>query len=862
MRNITTMILEIPKPNHCKTLYIDKIFTAMKKYSIHLLLALLSLSFTNHTLCQKRNIDTINGDYPVNPEVFDAGLLSDLIFQEINLKRMESGLSILDFDSTLYKAAYSQAQYMAKITRASDENKEDKDKSTTGDRVLYYGGTKNASELVYSSGIKRGRNVYTYEEVADKIVSRWFRSRSSKRIVKDPNFVYLAVATSLGERGKAYASAVFGDYTSLNPGAHLRTQLKVPYTKVPWWKFWLKLKPYDERVCQACERIDRIYRLHKGLYVEDGKIFYAYNDMREFKRMLRGKHDGLAVEIIQKAQFPCNKPNIIDYTQPNIGYLTKRIYNKKLSKKILKRAKKEFKEQAKRNNNKKAEFDEREFFEKNKFVVCLAEKMPKIPGQYDLNLVIIKDKRICKSIGRTYLEVGDVEISHNLNYIKDTVTYKTITPYHPEPDTTTLKFKVPFEKNKYEYDTTDIIPLVESLNEPDFFINKITINAYSSLEGTVEVNEMLQEKRALSIVEALKLGQDEERRDSIKTEISTDDGWILFKKDIEGTGFDTLAKMEKEAAKGYILKNHLLDTLEPILAKHRYASIDMQIVYDISGEKEQNYVRSRFQKALKEKKPMSYVMGIQNYIIKNVDKGNYSPSILKKMFIPKKPKYTTMLLNQLLYEQQFNPGTEFCQEIKKMQDVDSTNEFLEYNRLCCKVKYEQLGGRQEIKETQKAINNLYDTKVNKGSIDKLNLKYQFRIIEELDTLTQDEDNPAVLRATRKVRSILKIDDTDWKSALKLANTVIKQQKDYNYAVNILEPFIYKEVANAELLFTYISLCTFFPEKLYSDVFATAIKKAAKENPKRFCKLFEGNHFSVQVLENLKVKKVYCNTCEY
>lgn len=818
---------------------------------------------------QNNQLEEIDGDIPINPEVFNASLLSDLIFQKVNLGRLESGLGILEFDSTLHKAAFDQSMYMVETNRASLTNDEKKNKTTTGDRVFYYGGTKNAWELVKDMGVKKGRTIFTYEELAKKIVEKWFKSRSSRNLLNESKLVYMAVASGISDKGKAYVSTVFGDYTSLNPGAHLRKQLKVPFSKPTWLQFGRKLKAYDERSCMACERIKKPFEMHKGIYMKGNSVYYRSEDLKELMKLLRGSKDGLAIEIIQKAQFPCKKPNIIDYTLPNKGYITKPVYSKKLWKTNIKKAKKEFEEKEKEERKKdksklKESFDETKFMKDNIFDACLVKELPKFPGRYDMNLVLIANKTICKSIRRTYLEIGDVEFTLNLNFIEDTVSFKVDTPYIPVAETATLTFRVPFEKNKYEYDTTDILPLIKKLNEPDFFIDSVHIFAYSSLEGSEDINKVLQEKRALSIAEALKQGQEEARRDSINAKVITDNGWELFKNDVEGTEFDTIGKMEKEKAKAYILENGLLSKLEPVLAKHRFAEIKMNITYDIKGEKEEPYVISRFNKAVAEQKSISYILGIQNYIFDNVSKGTYSYKAVNKQFVPKKSEYAYLLMNKLMFENKFGKkagNLDFCNETKELLKLDSANIYLQYNKLCCKVKYDPLGTPKEIINTQNQIQQLYQTKLSKADVDMLNLKLQFRIINELDTLGEDEDNTIVLTATDRIRSILKIKDTDWKGALKLANTVLKQQKDYKYAIKILEPFIYKDAVDVELLFTYISLCTFFPEKLNSDVFATAMKKASEKDPKRFCKLLDGTTQSVQILENLKVKNTFCKACQ-
>ena len=107
---------------------------------------------------------------------------------------------------------------------------------------------------------------------------------------------------------------------------------------------------------------------------------------------------------------------------------------------------------------------------------------------------------------------------------------------------------------------------------------------------------------------------------------------------------------------------------------------------------------------------------------------------------------------------------------------------------------------------------------------------------------------------------MNVEDANWQSSLKLAYIFI-DHGDYDYAATLLEPFIYEENIYDELLFTYISLCSYSTHRMMSNRFVTAMEKARESDPKRFCKLFKGDKLSIQVLENTLVKEMYCKSCK-
>lgn len=154
---------------------------------------------------------------------------------------------------------------------------------------------------------------------------------------------------------------------------------------------------------------------------------------------------------------------------------------------------------------------------------------------------------------------------------------------------------------------------------------------------------------------------------------------------------------------------------------------------------------------------------------------------------------------------------------------------------------------------QKRIDSLYATNIPKKYLDAMNIEYQFKIIDELDTV--DKAQPLIEACVNKVKSFYDLKDASWQNSLKLAY-VFARFRDYKYASSLLEPFVQEKNAAEELLFSYISICAQIPAKTKSRSFADALKKARNKNSKRYCNLFGEPHLTFQMLDNPFVKEEF------
>jgi hypothetical protein len=48
--------------------------------------------------------------------------------------------------------------------------------------------------------------------------------------------------------------------------------------------------------------------------------------------------------------------------------------------------------------------------------------------------------------------------------------------------------------------------------------------------------------------------------------------------------------------------------------------------------------------------------------------------------------------------------------------------------------------------------------------------------------------------------------------------------------------------------------------MHTQKYNSAMQRAQELNPKRYCDLFDGNHFSLKVFENSIIKESYCKHC--
>jgi len=776
----------------------------------------------------KNNDNDTKCDRNLDPDNVDVKLLSKCLLDLINNYRVNNGAEPFRDNDVLGKAADLQAQYMSRIEQVTLENK--KKVATTAKRVILYGGGRNVDEIVNKTNAVKGNEFLSYSTIAQDLITKFTGNKKTEVILMDPRWIFAGIGAGLDGTGKKlYVSVVFGNHYSFNDGAKRIEMLTVPYSTKSQG-----LQPYDKKLCKKCERIPNIEDLYTGITITDDNIVFKTDDLRTLKKILKESKDGFAIDIVQKEQYDCSGPAVVDNTLINKGVLLKPVYKNTLYKKNIYKDQKKIK-----------------LFEAN-----LGKLPENITGDFELNLLIIQKGKVCKSISKSYIDKGIPSLTMELRLLRDSTAIKVDSAYYPTAENSTITFRIPFEKNKYTYKQEDIEPFLKALNEPDFTINEVLIAAYSSIEGNDLDNQKLQQKRAESISDALKLRQ----KRPIKTTITTSNNWELFSNDFQDTKWKELTSMDPKQANEYIIKNNLLKQIEPVLSKHRYAEIVMVITYDITGPKEQFFVTTKFRRAVESDDPQE-AFAIQNYIIKQVLAKKYSQDAIYDMVIPDGKVWAPLLSNKVVMEAYLkdkNPNEDQCKILEKIYNYDKKNTIYNYNRLICSVVNTDFTSVEQINNMQSNIDELYNNpKLTKEMVDAMNLELQFKILVAADSV--DPTGNMALRCYDKVKAIVKIKETNWYNALQLSYLFLKH-KDYEYAAKILETYLNNKDVSADYLFTYMSVCTHSQARVMSNRFANSAERASKLDREKFCKLFSSGKASFQMMDNPFVKDSYCKAC--
>jgi outer membrane protein OmpA-like peptidoglycan-associated protein len=759
---------------------------------------------------------------------FRTSELPIVLLKELNRFRMSKGLDTLETNKMLQFAAEISSQGMA------DNDSEKTDRKTSLNYLKYVGATTKGEELVMKGTISKGREDFSTEDVAKVIYNRWENNIKDLPVLTNPKYTLVGIVATIDEYGeKVYVSAFFGGYDITNDGVTHKDQLTIPYNNKS-----KSLKPSDSKTCKTCERWRNYDLLQKGLYVSEGKIYLRYPNAKDLRRFLKKEKDGLAVDIVQRSQFTQGDYNIVDNNLLNKGIMSKVLYKEAFFKKnlLITKNKKE---------NRKVKGIE----------VLLGKFDPKITGSYELNLLVIQNGVLCKTVTRGYNETANIESNTPIGLLPMQNSKGLKPAFEPRNESSIVNFIIPFEKNKSEFKQEDIVPFIKAMNEPDFIIDGLYIYAYSSIEGDSAANTKLQLKRAESVVSVLQGMQN----NKISPTIQTKDSWGLFLLENEDGQYADIVNLGKNKAIERINGDKkLLQELEPILAKERFAQIILDVTYDVSGEKEQKFTTVSFNRAVKaNNSKLSYK--ILEFINKRVNEGKYPASIYDSLKIADNSKNVGILNNQVYYS--YLASNSISNEDEKLFDKllmnDPKNPILQYNKVFCQLKLDSSAGNQTHQsEVQQTINELYG-KLDSNYVNGLNIEWQFKIMEALDTLPNSESQMDA--CITRIKQFYNIKDASWQNALKLAS-VFSRVKDYNYAATLLEPYLDSKNVNENLVFMYISLASRVQEKYYSRTFAKAMEIAKNKNQERYCKLIGEPNMTFQVLENPEVKRVYNASC--
>lgn len=764
------------------------------------------------------------------PEAFNLTLMRDAILYYIDKELRKEDYRILMPNTALQNASQEFADYMGK----TDEIRvmEAPAKYSLQQRLLNQeSGVHQVDEITIKTSIQRGKLSLTYDEVAQDVVFNIFK-RKSAEILQNPRYVFAGIGCAIDKTGKKlYTSVSVGNYNLVTAA---KKDIKASGLKLSSSNQGIGW--YDAKVCKACAKFKELESLRSMVTIEKNKIYFETADYKALKKLMKEPTDAIAVDIVNMKQYPCNGENIVNNQLPSRGFMTKPIYVKDFDKLNI---------YAGRNSSSKLRL--------------LLGELPEGVTDYEYNVLVIKDKHLCKTLTPSYDKKIDGFDMPKLLPFPDTVTRYNTFVYSPKVEKDTISFIIPFEVGRSQYREADIAAFIDSMKQPDFKPLAFIVTAYSSIDGNPEKNMQLRGERINSIVSSIASYS----HNTVPITTKSKDSWDLFYTDVVGTDWQFLKTKSKEEVLAYISKGDNLRKMDPVLSKHRFAEVKIVVEYNISTTRqEQSYALYAFHKALKEYNE-DLALAIQKFIMQQILSGRYSKSLIDKMTIPDKPAYVGMQVNKMWLQYTANNmeiDEKFLKEMKRLNTLNPDNFYVRRNLVFARLRLETIDNEYYVTDMQKEIDAQLISVLPKYAIDPINLELQIKSLQNLNkTYKVANEEEFVNAAFERIRDIIEIDGYDWKGALNLASIFVGMG-DYDYPLSVMSNMVNLPSVSEEFIFVFISMCTHTDYMFHTQAFVDALKRASEMNKPRLCELVDTGKLSFQMFENSEVKKAYCPVC--
>lgn len=769
----------------------------------------------------------------INFKKFNTKYLEELIEEKINQHRLSKSLTILKQDDVLKLVASDQSDHILRTGKVEHEQP-NKRKLTPFDRVIFYDGLhaevgENCMQIVLDSKVKiPGTNtrltLKSYDDVADAFVSAWINAKESPQVIFNKAYYNVGTAISFDAKSKRIiVTQVYGSEPFIMPAGI--KQVKDDY----------KLEPYNKDKCAEIEKnfpyLPEL--MSDNIFFKNGEIYFFFHDLELLKNVLSSNSDAIALDVISRNQFSCETGNRLYPSKIHSGILLPPI-------------------------NKNYLLSKNELKDDGQLEVSLGP----IPSYIDTNnveftLLIIKNNCLCQTIVYNSL-AGENLKSLNLGFIMDTLSVSN----KADSVLNTLTFTVPFERNKFDYKMEDIEPFLDSISLNRYDLKRIEIIAYSSIEGNEKDNKILQEKRAQSILKAIK----DYKLQDVPTTIKTEENLAGFYESIKGSPYEKqFTGLSKEAILKIVNSDTLAYNLEPYLEDQRKAVIKLFVEKIYMDSTQFSGLITKFKQAIKSK-DYTKAKIYQSLLYNAVKDDKIDKDEVLKITIPHYKETVSLNNNQLAFRWYYNTDENrdslnqfLLKEIKIQSLIDPNNPYINYNKAILNLLLwsEDYSRETDPKNLLKDIRSLYGNDIEPYRIHQLILNHN---IISADYYYETKKFKERDKSLFEVKKMLLQSQLSKEQVVQISDYFIFQMR-ISWAIELMKPWVVQTDIDEDFLFTFLTIAIYdkklVPEKEYAEL----LIRAKQLNKERFCKLFGNPNMSFQLLKDLSVKTIFCEACK-
>jgi hypothetical protein len=591
--------------------------------------------------------------------------------------------------------------------------------------------------------------------------------------------------------------------------------------------------PGSNRV-KKCKKYYQVYQklpleARYNVKVVNGEIIFFFPSEEIFKRIFDKKYDGIAIDIVSRDQFNCTKGN-----QPTNSWA----YKGELLPPIFKK-----------------ELEERMIIDENKNVFINYGSLPTNydPFNVECNMLLLQKKFHCGYHSFSNIDYSQWDLL-DMGLYRDSIPEAE---YEQFQILKKLKIQIPFEKNQHKFQVEDIQPLYDSLHLTDFNIKEISIEAFTSVEGTTSNNFELQNARAKSIVDALQSYQNPE----IKFHITALENWEEFLSDIEGTQFQYLSQGTQPQIKRKLEQLRDSKEMNSILSSHRKAIITMQLERKVSIEQNPNELALLFGQSVI-KQNLEEALYIQNFVFEQIKSNKLPESFLGKLEIPHLSLYSPLINNEVIFEYENSKGliADHIKSFEELLKILPKNPQITYNLVALKLRASTSNSFPKHRKEIWALINSLSWKIDKSLLARLRINYHILNTEYLDNRKKFREKNKSLKQVYSSYKNLEL--TDWE--LLYLSRFLSIYSQFKWAETVTKTRVYEGDAILELVDYYFRLTIDDDKKLKSSQYISLIERTLKTDKQTFCNLFlptEQGGYTFQLLSNESLADIYCKNCQ-
>jgi hypothetical protein len=751
----------------------------------------------------------------IDPQEINYDFIGRLFNEKLNELRKSKGLSQLKLDPYLEKAAQEHAKYMTDndtLTHIQNNTV----KKTPSDRVRFFKGNhegigENCLFTFLLTPIKDRLKkelitINTYEQAAQDIFTSWKNSPGHYKNMIEPSYDVQGIGFSYNkQKKKLFSSQVFGRF---------------PYTYNKQAEVLLRdyeINPYNAAACEIIKKVGiEGIRVADRIYVSNNQIFLDIENYSKFKKAFLEKYDKIAIDIVFKDQFVCEKNNRLNGSPYFDGLLLEPVT---------------FAEVFKRNRGTYGRLD-----------ALICNIPPGLKGMdIQLNVVLIKTNCFCNY-------TIPVRVDNKIYDLINLQPYWDTIPTYVERDSFNLviRQKIKFEKGKADITKLSLLRTEQKLKILGWYAKSIKLIAYSSVEGEEQINKNLQAKRAATIIEKL---QPYFPKD-VQPQISTKENWELFYDQIKKTNFNYLASYPKPRIKE-VLRDSLKKEMEDLLEQERYSEFEIPIAGTYHHLSRADILSLGLIQSLG-KRNYTLAHAIQSRLILQYLKGEATLDHLSEYSFPDDSVVSPFVVN-LLAAKSLNPNSEEYNDTKslvKLFEKYGANKKAQYNFCVYAINYWALNEDTLIHPTKlfELVKKCAALAPEK-SVNSLILNYHLAAVKYYTAINNYELMSSNLY---KIHDLFQKTKLDENSSYKLGLYFCSYNMT-GWAVELLEPFV-NQNKDERFLHLYLTAGVVHYQNNFSKQYIEVLQKYFKLFPVQYNNWIKEEY---QLLRYEIFKALYC-----